>query len=137
MQWSDIDFRPREDKLEQFGMLGFAVLFGWAWWYGESRGWPPAAGLACAAAGALGLVAVGHPRWLGPLFVAASLATFPVGWLVSRMVLGALLYGMFTPLGLAFRLAGRDPLALRRRATDTYWTSKPAPRDRRRYLRQY
>ena len=47
-------------------------------------------------------------------------------------------YGLFTPIGLVFRLIGRDPLQRARRpGSESYWTPKPAPADLRRYFKQF
>ncbi len=64
---------------------------------------------------------------------------FPIGWLVSQVVMVGMYYGVLTPLGLALRATGRDPLALKRSdpPRDSYWESKPTPEDPRRYFRQY
>jgi hypothetical protein len=63
---------------------------------------------------------------------------FPVGWLVSNAVLALAYYGLFAPLGLAFRLAGRDPLNRRREpALASYLVPRAAPTDARSYLKQY
>ena len=40
---------------------------------------------------------------------------FPIGWTVSLVLLGLVYYGLFTPIGLVFRLVGRDALQLRPR----------------------
>ena len=42
------------------------------------------------------------------------IAAFPIGWTVSRLMLAAMFYVIFTPVGLVFRLIGRDALRLRR-----------------------
>jgi hypothetical protein len=63
---------------------------------------------------------------------------FPLGWLVSQLVLAILFYGVFTPLALVFRLIGRDALALKKPSGEaTFWRPKPTPSDPRRYFRQY
>ena len=41
---------------------------------------------------------------------------FPIGWTVSQVILLLMFYGLFTPIGLVFRLIGRDPLQRARRA---------------------
>ncbi len=65
------------------------------------------------------------------------MVTYPIGWLVSRLLLGVLFYGMFTPLGLLFRLLGRDALARRARPdASSYWITKEGPNDARSYFRQ-
>jgi hypothetical protein len=63
---------------------------------------------------------------------------FPIGWAVSLLTLGLVYYGLFTPLGLAFRLVGRDALGLRPRpGATTHWAPRPAVADVRRYFRQF
>ena len=42
------------------------------------------------------------------------IAAFPIGWTISRLMLAALFYLVFTPMALVFRLMGRDALHLRR-----------------------
>jgi hypothetical protein len=64
--------------------------------------------------------------------------TAPVGWVVSRVLLIGVYFGLITPLALVLRLLGRDALRCRLdpEAT-TYWEPRPAAPDRRRYLRQF
>ena len=71
------------------------------------------------------------------IFVTWSVIAFPIGWVVSRLALGLLFYGVFTPIGLLFRLIGRDAL-MRRRPTgqDTYWTTTGPPPSASSYFRQ-
>jgi hypothetical protein len=62
---------------------------------------------------------------------------FPLGWLVSRLLLASVFYGLITPMGFVFRLIGRDALALRSHSgQNTYWQPKPMPDDVRSYYRQ-
>jgi hypothetical protein len=78
------------------------------------------------------------PAALRPIFVTWIIVAFPIGWCISTVLLTAVYYGVFTPLGLAFRIAGRDALQLRRRSDrDSYWMVKPAVTDARRYFRQF
>ena len=65
------------------------------------------------------------------------LATFPIGWTVSRVILAILFYGVFTPVGVLFRLLGRDALGLQPKpAADTYWTPRRTA-EVRDYFRQF
>ena len=59
--------------------------------------------------GSMGLL---HPPLVRWIFVGWMMAVFPIGWLVSRVVLAGVFYGCFTPLAFLFRLMGRDPLGL-------------------------
>jgi hypothetical protein len=137
VRWSDIDFRPNARKLRQFAGLWTVFFAGLALWQGY-RHHTVAAGV-CAGLG-LGLGPLGllFPQIMRPIFIGWTVAAFPIGWIVSNVLLAVLFYGLFTPIGLLFRLFGRDALQLRRpeRAT-TYWSPKPMPTDLRRYLRQF
>jgi hypothetical protein len=95
---------------------------------------------ACVALGlalAVGLPGLACPPLIRPVFVAAMALTRPIGHVISILLMGLIYYGFITPLGLAFRLAGRDSLALRRPAVDSYWIPKLQPTSVTRYLRQY
>lgn len=60
-----------------------------------------------------------------------------VAAVVNAMLLAFVYYGMITPLGLVLRLTGRDPLRLRGKASETYWTSVDLPEDSAYYERLY
>jgi len=84
--------------------------------------------------GPLGLIA---PRAVKPIFVGWMALAYPIGWLVSRIVLGALYYLLFTPVAFFFRLSGRDALRLKPApAAASYWQSKPRALDKAQYFRQ-
>jgi hypothetical protein len=71
-------------------------------------------------------------------FVALSLVTWPIGWLISHLILVVVFYGLITPLGLALRLAGRDALGRRfDRTASTYWQPRQSRPDVERYWRRY
>jgi Saxitoxin biosynthesis operon protein SxtJ len=131
VQWSDIQFSPSDRTLRQFAGL-FLLVFGiLAAVEAVVRHRPQLAmvyGVLAVIVGFLGLIA---PRAVRYVYVA-----FPIGWLVSTVVLGVLFYGMFTPIGLAFRASGRDLLARRRQPVDSYWRPKPAAKTSREYFRQ-
>ena len=69
------------------------------------------------------------------LYVGLSLATYPIGLVVSSAVLLVIYYAVLTPLGLILRVCGHDPL--QRRPAATYWHKRPAPRDAASYFRQH
>lgn len=86
----------------------------------------------------LRVVGVARPGALRPLFIGLSLATWPIGWVVSHAALAVTYYLVITPLALVFRLLGRDPLHRRPDpATTSYWEPYRPHRALERYLRQY
>jgi hypothetical protein len=143
----EINWNPDRRRLRTFGAAAlavFAALGAWAMFgrrlFGCDLG--GAAGAAAwalwAAAAACGLLAAAAPRALRPLYVGLSAVGLPIGWLVSHALLAAVFYGVITPIGLAMRLAGRDPL---RRWFDphapSYWVERRGPADIKRYFRQF
>lgn len=58
-----------------------------------------------------------------PVFVGTGLATWPIGWLLSHVVLLTVHLAVITPIGLALRATGRDPMHRRfDRDAPTYWS---------------
>jgi hypothetical protein len=124
--------------LRQFAGAGFLVLVGLGLWKARSHGMATGPLVLIALGFLLGALGVLQPAWLKPVFVAATILTFPIGWVLSHVILAIMYYGLITPVGLFFRLIGRDALALRRpEAAASYWAPKPAATDVRRYFRQY
>ena len=77
------------------------------------------------------------PAVVRPVYRIALAVTAPIGAVVSRLILAAIYYLIVTPVGVAFRVAGRDELALRRPvASESYWRRARGPRAARDYLRQ-
>jgi len=138
MRWSDVTTAPTDRKLREFAAIAAIVLAALAGWQMAARdGLFLAAGYVAAAA-IVGLIGLARPRWLAPLFSLWMIIAFPLAWLVSLLVLAAIFYGLITPLGLLFRLLGRDPLDRAwRGGHDSYWKEKPAPQSPERYLRQF
>jgi len=137
MFWSEITARPTDRKLREFAAAGAAVCCGLAAWQVVSgNGW--LAGGCLLAALVAGGIGIWMPRWLSLPFQFAMIVTFPLAWAMSLLVLALLFYGVITPLGLLFRLFGRDALHRQVHARhESYWQRKPTTADSRRYLRQY
>ena len=137
MQWSDIPSCPPAKTLRQFAGLWlafFGTLAAWQYFVRHER---PTAEIIAFLALAVGLSGLVWPRLIRPIYVGWMVLTFPIGWTVSQLLLALLFYGLLTPIGLFFRLIGRDPLHLRRPATETYWSPKATPTDPRRYFKQF
>jgi hypothetical protein len=95
--------------------------------------------LAVAAAGpVLGALAFFVERFGRALFVAAQTVTYPIGLVVSTVILLVLYFGVITPIGLVRRVLGRDAMerAFDRSAT-TYWVERGPARSAEDYFRQY
>ena len=138
MQWSDIPFKPDRKTLRQFAGLWLVVFGGIALWQALVRG-RGSLGLSIGAlALVVGLAGLTRPEWVRLIYIGWMVLAFPIGWTVSQVMLALMFYGLFTPIGLVFRLLGRDPLhRTRRPGVESYWTPKPAPAGPKSYFRQF
>ena len=142
-----IDFSPTHQTLRQFGWIGlvgfsFLAMLAWFEWLVFMAGlgsWREpvvvgllGVGLYC------GVMGVVFPRANWPVFVGLSLVAFPIGFVLSHLILGLLFFGMLTPVGLFFRLTGRDALNRRFEPEATSYWSDPRPdRGKESYFRQF
>lgn len=137
MKWSDLPLKPTPRVLRQFAAAWLVFCLVVAWRQGLFRG-PTTAGIAWGAvalAGAAGLVRPSLLRWL---FVAATVAAFPIGWLVTHAMLGIMFYLVLTPVAVVFRWRRRDALQLRRSPDRTsYWRVRDTRPEPGRYLKQF
>jgi|ERR1043166_7595630 hypothetical protein len=138
MQWFDIPTDPAPKVLRQFAGAWLVFFLAFAAHQGIARGHHLLAGVIAVAAvivGATGLIWPAAIRWL---FVGWMMLAFPIGWLVSQVMLLVMFYFLLTPVALFFRIIGRD--ALRRKAAageSSYWRVKESPQSIRNYFRQY
>lgn len=122
-------------QLRQFGAIALVALPAVGWWWGGGSGWIAA----LAALGAVLAVAARVAPWaVRPLYLGLTCLTAPIGMVVGELILLAIYCLLFVPLGLAFRLVGRDPLEWRRDAVATsYWRRLDGPRPAASYYRQW
>ena len=136
MQWTDVIRPPSRRHLRQFAglfLVVFLAMAAWRWYGGRGDAW--AAGLAILAVlvGVIGQIA---PAAVRPIYTGWMVVAFPIGWVVSRVLLAATFFGVVTPMGVASRVSGRDVLRLRRQPRDSYWRPKRQAADAREYFRQ-
>ncbi len=85
--------------------------------------------------GIAGLVKPAAIRWL---FIGATVVTFPIGWVVTQIVLALLFFLVLTLVALVFRLRRRDALQLRHKSNSmSYWSERSVPVEPERYLKQF
>jgi Saxitoxin biosynthesis operon protein SxtJ len=127
-----LQLRPSERQLRQFGWIAAAAFPVLSFLLGRGR-------LPLFTLGALSLLfSLIWPRGNRPLFVAMSLVSYPIGFVVSHFALAVLFFGVLTPVGLLFRLLGRDPLARRfEREKPSYWVDLPKIASKKEYFRQF
>jgi Saxitoxin biosynthesis operon protein SxtJ len=117
--------------------LGWAVFFGAAAISCWDRSWHGvAAGLALLSIG-LPVAGMIQRKILRYAYIGLSYATFPVGFVVSYLVLALMYFAVLAPIGLVMRLLGHDPLARRfDRSAATYWLPRERSRAAKTYFKQ-
>ncbi|MEM7351311.1 MAG: SxtJ family membrane protein [Acidobacteriota bacterium] len=134
----DINRNPSQGELRIFGLI-LLVLFGliggivlWHWGRLDVSTiiWAIGVGLTALFYAVRGLRL--------PMYLVWMRAVYPIGWLVSHLLLGIVYYLVITPIGLLLRLFGRDPLERRiNRAVESYWSRHDPAARKERYFHQF
>lgn len=111
----------------RFGLL-FATIFACLAAYNLFIGGGQGAILPCAAAAVvMAFFAVFAPRRLAPLNRGWFKLGEWLGKLVNPLVLGAIFFGLLTPIAFVSRLFGRDELRLNPNKGESYWIERTPP----------
>jgi hypothetical protein len=136
----EINFKPSIRELRQFAGIWFpafcALVAFWTWKAGAAPIWPKSILGVGVVLGLVGLIA---PAVIRPVFIGLSVLTFPIGLVISNVLLFLVFALVFTPIGLIMRALGRDPM-LRRfdRQASSYWIAHdPGAGGAKRYFRQF
>ncbi len=134
-----LDLNPTPAKLRQFGWIApvMLVVIGGVlmWRFNLSPAWPIALG---GFGLALFLLSRISPALIRPVYIGLVLMGFPIGWVVSHLVMMIFFFGVVTPIALIFRLAGRDLMHRRLDPTaKSYWTEHLGSDTVERYFRQF
>jgi hypothetical protein len=137
VRWSEIPWQPPASTLRWFAaiwLIWFVGLGYVSWVYRENI---TAAIILIAIALTIGSAGLIRPSAIRIVFVTSIVVTFPIGWVISRLLLSLVFYCLFTPLGLFFRLIGRDVLGKRLMfESRSYWSEKKDSNDLRSYFHQ-
>jgi hypothetical protein len=143
----ELDLNPDDRTLRQFGWIalggfGFIAIIAWfevlifAFGLGAARPWVAGGALALGALSAL--FSIAHPRANRGIYVGLSVVTYPIGFVLSYVIMGFLFFGLIAPVAIFFRLTGRD--SMRRGydpAAETYWDDARPARPAESYFRQF
>jgi hypothetical protein len=147
MKTIEINLRPAERELRQFGWIALGAFLALAllcYWRGGLLGIDFGAAsssvsLVLAGLGsASGLLSLLAPRANRPLYVALVVVTYPIGFVLSYLIMAVLFYGIITPVALLCRSVGFDPLKRRfDREAESYWVEVERPASKQRYYKQF
>jgi hypothetical protein len=85
-----------------------------------------------------GLLSLAWPKGNKALFLGLTVISYPIGLVMSYVILGVLFFGIFAPIGGLLRVAGSDPMQRGLRKDErSYWSSVRANRTKESYFRQF
>jgi hypothetical protein len=134
-----VNWKPSQRDLKGFRWMALMILplIGLVLYLVKQVDWQY-----CAAIGA-----VGAAIWISGLisyrltrviYLVLVTLTFPIGLVVSLIIMGLFYFGIITPLGLLFRIMGRDSMCRRFDAkAKTYWVPHESSRAAERYFQQF
>ena len=134
-----LDLNPSHKTLRQFGLICLIMLNV----IGLLLGWrfdlPKIAVIGLCLGGiVLFVLSRISAKFLKPVYVGLMVISFPIGWVISHLVMVLFFFGVITPVGLVFRLLGRDALHRKwDRQAESYWVKYPRPDSVKRYFRQF
>jgi hypothetical protein len=127
---------PSRTQLAVFG-VAWLIFFGIWGGIAAAQDHATAARILWTLAAVIPLAGLFFPRGLRLVYLALSYVTYPIGFVVSHLVLGLIYYLVFTPVGLIMRLFRYDPLARRfEPQASSYWKARPNPKPVASYFRQ-
>ncbi|HUH02910.1 MAG TPA: SxtJ family membrane protein [Kofleriaceae bacterium] len=130
-----INKHPSRGQLRSFALLwfpAFCALVGFLLYRSVGA---TAAYAVWAGGAAISVVGLLAPAFMRLVFVGLMYLTFPIGFVVAHVLLGAIYYVVITPIGVVMRLGGYDPMG-RRGTRESYWHTRSGQRPRKRYVRQ-
>jgi hypothetical protein len=143
----EINLRPDTRTLRNFGFIavaGFGFIAAIAWYevlvfsVGLGAAREPVAITCLGVAALAGLCSIVYPKANLPLYLGLTVATYPIGFVLSYLIMGTLFYAIIAPIGLLLRGFGRDPLERRSSpSAETYWEDAPPRRPRESYFKQF
>jgi hypothetical protein len=130
-----LDEPATERQLRWFSGIWFPALCGVIGWmaFASAPQWSYILWSIGALLGALGLA---MPRVIAPVYRTLMVVTFPIGWVVSHLMLRVMYYLVITPIGWLVRRF-YDPMERRfDRGAESYWYPREQPEPSR-YFRQF
>jgi len=135
----DIDYNPGKKTLKTFGwisLIGFAAI---AILLHLLKGLPLTwVYILCCVGVTIFIISLISTKLTRLIYIGLTLATMPIGYLVSFTAMSVFYFLLITPIGLIFKLTGRDLLCRRfDRNAQSYWIKRKNATDIKRYFNQF
>ena len=106
----ELDLKPDNSKLRSFGIIS-ALFFGaWALWFYYGFGLETTSLIFALISTYSIFSSAFFPKIITPLFIGLSFIAYPIGFVVSNLILFVIFFLLFVPIGLVLRLTGNDVL---------------------------
>ena len=138
MAMIDVNWNPTRKELRIFFLLLilFFGLISWAVFHRSNS--QIVAFTLFGTAAAIGLLGVCFPLLMKWVYVGWMIAVYPIGWVVSHLLMAFIFYLVFTPIAFIMKLIGYDSMRRKLdRKANTYWIDREESSDTKRYFRQY
>jgi len=139
MALTSLDLSPSKKKLRDFGLIALCmctVIGLLLLWMGKVQ----VKGFSIFSATGLAMYVLSRisTALIKPVYQTMVLVTFPIGWVISHLVMGLFYYVVVTGVAVVFRLLGRDLLCRKYDSqAETYWIPYKNKRSAEHYFRQF
>lgn len=143
MPFVKLNWKPNKKELRQFGAIfmgGFLVtgLVKYFWPFERFISKNEILGVWMVGIGLLvGAIGLSGSRIALPLYWAWLGIAFVLGNIMSRVIMAAIYFFVFTPMRLLGNLIGRDKLQLKKPQTDSYWLDIKFSKTKEDYEKQF
>ena len=139
MSLIEIDWNPKSKQLQNFGKIALAATFIISFLLYLLKGvaiqWVL---IICAFGFITFIISKISLKLTKMIYLGMILLTMPIGWVVSFILMAAFYFLLLAPLGLFFRLIGRDPLNRKFEPTaKSYWMTRRPPKGLEQYFHQF
>ena len=143
----DINWKPDDRTLRQFGfiaLVGFGFVAAIAWFevlvfsFGLGAARIPVAASFAGLGALAGLFSLLVPRANLPIYLGITILSYPIGFVLSYVILGTIFYLVIAPIGLVLRAFGVDPIERKIQPdATTYWVDAPPTPVSETYFKQF
>ncbi len=133
----EINWNPDARALRWFAglQIAFFAIFSYLW--RDTLG-ATGAGTLIGISLVVGAVGLARPDWIRLIYIVWMVIVFPIGWVMSHIILAVIYYIVLTPIAVLVRWRRGDPLDRSiDPAASTYWSERPADENVTQYFRQY
>jgi hypothetical protein len=139
MSMIEINWNPKKKELRDFGIIALvaSVILSLALYFLKHLSMPWI--LVIISAGFIIFISsLLSAKLTRIIYLGMILLTFPIGWVMSFIVLAIFYFLIITPVGLFFHLIGHDPLHRKfEPLVKSYWQKRQSPEKADRYFHQF